>query len=106
MSSERVKSVNTPTLKSLQRRWQRKTGEPMPEWIARLDLPLVERAVKLTEAGMQVVMPSEPVEARDGFGYGIQCGSGILIAQAEKNFRNLSGMPMIVVDTRKADVKM
>jgi hypothetical protein len=46
MSSELVKSVNTPTLKSLQRRWQRKTGEPMPDWIARLDLPLVERAVK------------------------------------------------------------
>ena len=70
MSSERVKSVNTPTLKSLQRRWQHKAGEPMPEWIARLDLPTIERAVKLTEAGNQVVVPAEPVEARDGFGYG------------------------------------
>ena len=70
MSSERVKSVNTPTLKSLLRRWQRKTGEPMPEWISQLDLPLVERAVKLTEAGMQVCLPAEPVEAKDGFGCG------------------------------------
>ena len=59
-----------PTLKSLQRRWQHKTGEPMPPEIARLDLPTVERAVKLTEAGMRVVVPSEPVEARDGFGCG------------------------------------
>lgn len=59
-----------PTLKSLQHRWQRKTGEPMPEWIAQLDLPLVERAVKHREAGNQVAMPSEPAEARDGFGYG------------------------------------
>lgn len=59
-----------PTLKSLQRRWQRKTAEPMPEWIAQLDLPLVERAVKHREAGNQVVVPSEPVEARDGIGYG------------------------------------
>jgi hypothetical protein len=42
----------------------------MPEWIARLDLPLVERAVKHREAGNQVVVPAEPVAARDGFGCG------------------------------------
>ena len=60
----------TTTLTTLQNRWQRKTGSPMPEAIARLDLPTIERAVKLTEAGIQVVVPAEPVEARDGIGYG------------------------------------
>ncbi|HQZ66223.1 MAG TPA: hypothetical protein PLY87_14140 [Planctomycetaceae bacterium] len=59
-----------PTLKSLQRRWQHKTGEPMPPQTARLDLPTIERAVKHVEKGNQVVVPSEPVEARDGFGCG------------------------------------
>ena len=57
-------------LEKLQHRWQRKTGEPMPESIARLPIADVERAVKLTEAGIQVVVPLEPVEARDGYGYG------------------------------------
>lgn len=57
-------------LEKLQRRWQRKTGSPMPEAIARLDLPTIERAVKLTEAGIQVIVPAEPVENRDGIGYG------------------------------------
>ncbi len=59
-----------PTLTTLQHRWQRKTGSPMPEAIARLDLPTIERAVKLTEAGIQVVVPTKPVESRDGIGYG------------------------------------
>jgi len=57
-------------LTTLQHRWHRKTGSPMPEAIARLDLPTIERAVKLTEAGIQVVVPGDPVEVRDGIGYG------------------------------------
>lgn len=57
-------------LEKLQHRWQRKTGSPMPESIARLDIATIERAVKLTEAGIQVVVPAEPVENRDGIGYG------------------------------------
>ncbi len=58
------------TLTTLQHRWQRKTGEPMPESIARLPIADVERAVLLTEEGVQVFVPSEPVESRDDIGYG------------------------------------
>jgi len=59
-----------PTLTTLHRRWQRKTGSPMPESIARLPIADVERAVLLTEEGVQVFVPSAPVESRDGYGYG------------------------------------
>lgn len=64
--------MTAPTLKSLQRRWQKATGETMPDAIARLDLADVERATKLTEQGVHVFLPREPVvvEYRDGFGCG------------------------------------
>jgi hypothetical protein len=57
----------TPTLTTLQHRWQRKTGSPMPEAIARLDLPTIERAVKLTYEGHIVFVPVEPVDNLDGY---------------------------------------
>lgn len=55
---------------TLHHRWHLKTGSQMPESIARLPIADVERAVLLTEEGVQVFVPSEPVEARDGIGYG------------------------------------
>jgi hypothetical protein len=45
------------TLAQLKRRWQKKTGERMPDSIAALELYKVLRAVELVEAGATVVVP-------------------------------------------------
>jgi len=45
------------TLAQLQRRWQKKTGERMPDAIAALPLEKVQRAVELVESGATVVVP-------------------------------------------------
>jgi len=45
------------TLNQLQRRWQKKTGERMPDSIAALPLEKVQRAVELVESGATVVVP-------------------------------------------------
>ena len=47
----------TTTLEKLQRRWLRKTGEPMPEAIAKLPIGRVLTAVELTEEGQTVFVP-------------------------------------------------
>jgi hypothetical protein len=45
------------TLLQLQRRWQKKTGERMPDSIAALPLEKVLKAVELVESGATVVVP-------------------------------------------------
>jgi len=60
-------------LEKLQARWFRKTGEQMPEAIARLSIGRILTAVELTEDGQTVFVPSCPVtvpENKDGYGYG------------------------------------
>lgn len=47
------------TLNQLQRRWQKKTGERMPDSIAALPLEKVLRAVELVESGATVVVPRD-----------------------------------------------
>jgi hypothetical protein len=44
-------------LEKLQRRWLKKTGESMPEAIARLPIGRVLTAVELTEDGQTVFVP-------------------------------------------------
>lgn len=61
--------MKTP-LEKLLARWQRKTGEPMPESIARLPIDQVQAAVELTESGATVFVPAAVVEVKDGFGCG------------------------------------
>ena len=56
-----------PTLTTLQHRWQRKTGSPMPEAIARLYLPTIDRAVLLTYEGHIVFVPSPVENILDGY---------------------------------------
>lgn len=48
-------------LKEYKQRWKDKTGEPMPEAIARMPLDKVLRAVELTEEGNVVVVPREVI---------------------------------------------
>ena len=45
----------------LQKRWQNKTGEPMPISIASLPLDRIRFAVEQTELGNHVVVPGVPV---------------------------------------------
>ena len=45
------------TLKQLQKRWQNKTGEPMPAEIAGLPMDRIERAVQIVERGDTVFVP-------------------------------------------------
>ena len=63
--------MKTP-LEKLQLRWHAKTGESMPEAIARLPIGRVLTAVELIEDGQTVFVPApEPVEeCKDGFGFG------------------------------------
>ena len=63
--------MKTP-LEKLQARWQKQTGESMPEAIARLPIGRVLTAVEWTEDGQTVFVPAaESVsECRDGFGCG------------------------------------
>ena len=44
-------------IQTLKRRWQKKTGEDMPDNIASLPLDRIRRAVDLTEKGITVVVP-------------------------------------------------
>lgn len=46
-------------LKDYKKRWLKKTGEPMPESIAKLPLDKVRKAIQLTEADVIVVVPKE-----------------------------------------------
>lgn len=66
--------MKTP-LEKLQARWHRKTGESMPEAIARLPIGRVLTAVELTEDGQTVFFPAAEsvLECVDGFG----CGSSM-----------------------------
>jgi len=47
----------------LQKRWQHKTGEPMPISIASLPLDRIRFAVEQVELGNHVVVPGVPVTA-------------------------------------------
>lgn len=49
------------TIEKLQTRWHRKTGEHMPDAIARLPIDRVTVAVILTESGQTVFVPGVPV---------------------------------------------
>jgi hypothetical protein len=48
-------------LEKLQARWLKKTGEQMPDSIARLPIGRVLIAIELTEAGEHVFVPGVPV---------------------------------------------
>lgn len=60
------------SMEELQRRWEKKTGEPMPDSIAALPIEKVRRAVLLTERGVTVVVPvqRQPQPVAESFGGG------------------------------------
>jgi len=50
-------------LDSLKARWNKTTGEEMPDDIASLTVRQIMRAVELTEKGITVVIPKDPRKA-------------------------------------------
>lgn len=52
------------TLRQLKKRWQTKTGEPMPAEISALPLERVQRAVELVEDGQMPVVPKQRAAVR------------------------------------------
>ena len=52
-------------LKDYKKRWLKKTGEPMPESIAKLPLDKVLKAIQLTEADVIVVVPKDYIRQEE-----------------------------------------
>ena len=52
-------------LKDYKKRWLKKTGEPMPESIAKLPLDKVRKAIQLTEAEVIVVVPKDYIRQEE-----------------------------------------